>query len=141
MVGVAPAKPLAEMTVVEVYDEYARQSGTTDFPLEAIQVVPLTDGGRRVARIWFNDGHIREHDFKPYLTTHTIDGRSFLDEETFRSSLSIFNGAVGFDLTGNRSEWECWDFESHDIWLDSKDVTDEVMAQEREEELAATTAN
>lgn len=131
------SKSLEEMTVTEVYDEYARQSGTTDFPLEAIQVVPITDGGRRIARIWFNDGYIREHDFKPYLATHTMNGRSFLDEEAFRSSLSIFCGSVGFDLTGNRSDWDCWDFDSYDLWLDSVDVTDKVLAEEREEELAA----
>lgn len=141
MSEVAKTKPLADMSVVEVYEEYARQSGTTDFPLEAIQVVPITDGGKRVARIWFNDGHIREHDFKPYLSTHSINGRSFLDEETFRSSLSVFCGAVGFDLTGNRSEWECWDFEPHDLWLDSVDITDQVLAQERKDEEALADMN
>ena len=67
-----------------------------DYLATVVQAVPGEDF---TVYVYFSDGSIRQTDMKPF------------DETFFRERLTVMNGAVAWDVTGNRDATQCIDFD------------------------------
>ena len=91
----------------------------TYFP-EVVQAVP---GEGYTVYAYFTDGSIRLVNFAPL-----IDGGGVFaplaDPRYFRERLTVLNGSVAWDVSGNHDPTECIDLDPLEIWRGSEIVPD-----------------
>jgi len=98
--------------------------------LRALQAIGIAEGARRILRVWYNDGRIRDWDCRVMLETGKGKFAALIDAATFVRAATVWDGAPGFDLGGRHDEADCLDFDPYEVWTDSTDVTRYVQEQE-----------
>ncbi|MEX2443793.1 MAG: DUF2442 domain-containing protein [Alkalispirochaeta sp.] len=86
------------------------------FP-EVLQVIPAPDYH---VLVYFDDGSIRDFDAHPLLEKSVFV--ALKDEHRFRSTITVMNGTLAWDLQGNRDEAACLDVDPLVIYRDSPEV-------------------
>lgn len=122
---------MAGNDIVNMLRRFRAESGMDErIDLRALQAVGLVRGDRKLLRVWFNDGRIREWDCSRMIA----DGKGRLaglrDPEVFLRAVTVWDGAPGFDLAGRHDADDCLDFDPYDVWTSSTDVTRQVLQEE-----------
>lgn len=86
------------------------------FP-EVLQVIPAPDNH---VLVYFDDGSIRHFDARPLLEKEVFV--PLQDDERFRSTITVMNGTLAWDLHGNRDETACLDVDPLVIYRESPEV-------------------
>ena len=84
----------------------------------------------RILRVWFNDGRIRDWNARPFISGCTGRAACLADAGEFVKAATVWDGAPGFDLGGFHDPADSVDFDPYEIWVESKDVTREVLEAE-----------
>lgn len=79
------------------------------------QVVQALAGEGFTVYVYFLDGAIRLLDAKPFLKQGGVFS-PLRDEATFRSSLTVMNGTVAWDLEGTRNASACIDLDPCELY-------------------------
>ncbi len=122
---------MEESVIMKTLRAFREESGIDEqIDLRAIQAVGLDDGGKRVLRVWYNDGRIRDWDCSALI--HPGRGRmgKLANPSFFKSAATVWDGAPGFDFGENHDLADCIDFDPYETWVASTDVTEKVLAEE-----------
>ena len=74
------------------------------------EVVQAVAGEDFCVFAYFSDGSVRKYDVKPLIAAGGVFER-LADETFFREQLTVMNGTVAWDVTGNRNECRCIDLD------------------------------
>lgn len=77
------------------------------FMPEVLQAVP---GEGYTVYAYFNDGTVHHYDVSPLIQKGGVFAKIH-DWHLFRSCLTVLNGTVAWDLTGNHDETDCIDID------------------------------
>jgi hypothetical protein len=88
-----------------------------------VQVVPTDDFE---VYAYFNDGSVRLYDVKPLLKPGTVF-EPLLDVEVFKTTLTVINDTVAWDMGGNRNPRKCLDIDPFTIF-EQPAVVDPLLA-------------
>ncbi len=91
----------------------------TYFP-EVVQAVP---GEGYTVYAYFTDGSIRLVDVAPLIDSGGVFA-PLADPGYFRERLTVLNGSVAWDVTGNHDPTQCIDLDPLEIWRGSEIVPD-----------------
>jgi hypothetical protein len=86
------------------------------FP-EVLQVIPAPEYH---VLVYFDDGSIHDFDAQPLLE-HGVFA-PLKDERRFRTTITVMNGTLAWDLQGNRDETACLDVDPLVIYRESPEV-------------------
>ncbi len=89
---------------------------------EVLQVVP---GDGFLLYIYFSDGSIHRFDAEPILTGEVF--APLRDPERFRSTLTVLNGPVAWDLAGTRDPERCVDLDPWVLYRDTPVVAESAL--------------
>ena len=119
--------------VLNTLAKFREESGMDEqFDLRALQAVGRVVGDRRILRIWFNDGRIRELDCTEMCQSGKGRFALLQDGDVFVRSATVWDGAPGFDFGGHHAQEDCLDLDPYQAWVDAVDVTRQVLAEEEE---------
>ena len=79
---------------------------------EVLQAVPA-DGYRVYA--YFNDGSIHLYDMSPSIKKGGVFER-ICDKAVFDSALTVMNGTIAWDLSGDRDPKQCVDIDPYTVF-------------------------
>ncbi len=86
-------------------------------------VVQAVPGEDYTVYAYFSDGSVRKADIKPYIARGGVFA-PLTDEAFFRDRLTVMNGAVAWDVAGNRDETRCIDLDPCVMYETAVPVTD-----------------
>jgi hypothetical protein len=86
---------------------------------EVVQCVP---GSGKCVYAYFSDGNIRLYDVSPLIEKGGVFER-LNDDEFFRSALTVLNGTVAWDLSGEYDASTCIDIDPFTVYQ-AKPVAD-----------------
>ena len=89
------------------------------FPF-VIQAVP---GENRTLYAYFSDGSVRFADISKLIAPGTVF-QALQDENFFRSRLTVIDGAVSWDVSGDRDPTKCIDLDPFTLYHTAKIVED-----------------
>jgi hypothetical protein len=122
---------MEENEILKTLRTFREESGMDEqIELRAVQAVGLTDGGKHILRVWYNDGRIRDRDFSDLLSSAKGRMEKLAEPSFFASAATVWDGAPGFDLGTSHNAADCIDFDPYETWVASKDVTEKVLAEE-----------
>ena len=123
----------SEGGVLNTLAKFREESGVDEqFDLRAMQAVGRVVGDRRILRIWFNDGSIRELDCTEMCRSGKGRFALLQDGSVFVRSATVWDGAPGFDFGGHHAQADRLDLDPYQAWVDAVDVTRQVLAEEEE---------
>ena len=123
----------SEGGVLNTLAKFREESGVDEqFDLRALQVVGRIVRDRRILRIWFNDGRIRELDCTEMCRSGKGRFALLQDGSVFVRSATVWDSAPGFDFGGHHAQADCLDLDPYQAWVDAVDVTRQVLAEEEE---------
>ena len=85
-----------------------------------LQVIP---GENRSLYVYFDDGTVRLYNIKDQIEFESVFA-PLKDDAFFREHLTVINGAVAWDVTGDRDEYKCIDLDPIVIYRTAKIVPD-----------------
>lgn len=85
-----------------------------------LQVIP---GDGKTVYAYYNDGTVRLADIAPLIKQGTVF-EPLMDDAFFQSRLTVLNGAVAWDMTGNFDETQCIDLDPIKMYMSSPIVSD-----------------
>ena len=86
-------------------------------------VVQAIPGADRTVYAYFSDGSIRRQDLSRLIRPGTIFA-PLADEAVFRNCLTVIDGAVAWDLSGNRDPRTCIDLDPFSTYQSSEALDD-----------------
>ena len=86
-------------------------------------VVQAVAGENFTVYAYFNDGSVRLADIKPMIAKGGVFA-PLADETFFRERLTVMNGAVAWDIAGNRDNTRCVDLDPWVMHRESPKVPD-----------------
>ena len=87
------------------------------------EVVQVVAGEGYEVFVYFSDGSIRQYDVGPLIATGGVF--EFLADKTFFTErLTVINGTVAWDATGDRDEYRCIDLDPFTIYENANIVPD-----------------
>ena len=89
-------------------------------------VVQALAGPGRTVYAYFTDGSVRLFDVKPLIDRGGVFA-ALGDDEFFRSRLTVMNGTVAWDVSGDRDASKCIDLDPFSVYEDSEIVDDPLM--------------
>lgn len=79
-------------------------------------------GGRKVD-CYFTTGHVRRFDMSPLLEGSCgLVFRPLRDEKIFKSSMTVMNDTLAFDVAGNRDATKCVDIDPFVIFDEGEEI-------------------
>lgn len=91
-------------------------------------IVQVLEGDDFTVYAYFSDGSVRFVDIKPLIKQGGVFAQ-LSEEEFFSSRLTVMNGAVAWDVAGNRDETACIDIDPWNMYETSERV-DDPLAEE-----------
>ena len=91
-----------------------------EYMATVVQVVPLD--GRRVC-LYFSDGSIKNLDVSSNVERGGVFGK-LADESFFRERLTVLNGTVAWDVSGDRNPRTCIDLDPETCYEAGIDIDD-----------------
>ncbi len=85
-------------------------------------VVQAVAGPNRTVYAYFSDGHIKQFDMKPLITSGGVF-KALEDDSVFKGKLTVMNGTVAWDISGKRDPANCIDIDPFTVY-ESTDVSD-----------------
>ena len=86
-------------------------------------VVQAVAGDNQTVYAYFTDGTVRLADIKPLIQQGGVF--SLLKEDSFfHDRLTVMNGAVAWDVSGDRDETKCIDLDPYEMYDHSPIVSD-----------------
>ena len=73
----------------------------------ALQVLPTDDFG---IYVYCNDGTVRYYNAKELLKPNTVF-EPLMDINEFKKRITVMNGTIAWDMTGDRDEYKCVDLD------------------------------
>lgn len=121
-----------ENEILKTLRRFREESGMDEqIDLRALQAVGVVADGHRTLRVWFNDGRIRDWDCRDLIAEGKGRLAQLADADVFAKAATVWDGAPGFDLVGWHDEADCIDFDPYEVWVAAKDVTRQVLEEER----------
>ena len=90
-------------------------------------VVQAVPGSDFTVYAYYSDGTVRLANIRPLIARGGVFA-PLADEAVFRSSLTVLNDAVAWDLEGNRDEAACIDLDPAKMYRESPVVDDPLDA-------------
>lgn len=87
---------------------------------EVVQVVASDDFS---VYAYFSDGTVRQFDVKPLIDRGGVFAQ-LCDASFFVDRLTVMNGTIAWDATGNRDETDCIDLDPFTVYEESITVPD-----------------
>lgn len=117
--------------VIDTLRCFHEESGVDgQFDLRVLQVIGIARDEARILRVYFNDGRIRDWDCGKIISEGNGRFAVLADGDSFMRMATVWDGAPGFDLGGCHDRGDCIDFDPYVVWVESKDVTRQVLEQE-----------
>ena len=97
-----------------------------DYMPHVVQAVP---GEGRTVYAYFSDGSVRLTDVSHLIVPGTVFD-ALKDERFFRERLTVINGAVAWDVSGDRDATTCIDLDPFNMYETSAIVRDPLVERE-----------
>lgn len=91
-------------------------------------VVQAVAGDDYTVYAYFSDGSVRRADIKPLIEKGGVFSR-LSDKDFFTDRLTVMNGAVAWDVTGNRDEAACIDLDPWNMY-ETSELVDDPLAED-----------
>ena len=87
------------------------------------EVVQTVAGDNYCVYAYFSDGTVRQFDAKPLIDKGGVFAQ-LSDASFFADRLTVMNGTVAWDVSGNRDEARCIDLDPFTVYENSVSVID-----------------
>lgn len=92
------------------------------------RVVQAVAGDDYTVYAYFSDGSVRRADIKPLIEKGGVFS-CLLDKDLFIDRLTVMNGAVAWDVAGNRDETACIDLDPWNMY-EKSELVDDPLAED-----------
>ena len=87
------------------------------------EVVQAVAGEGYAVFAYFSDGSIRQYDIEPLVASGGVFER-LADRAFFTERLTVMNGTVAWDVTGDRDDGRCIDLDPFTVYENARIVPD-----------------
>ena len=92
------------------------------------RVVQAVAGDDYTVYAYFSDGSVRRADIKPLIEKGGVFSH-LADRDFFVDRLTVMNGAVAWDVAGNRDETACIDLDPWNMY-ETSELVDDPLAED-----------